>query len=152
MPRTHEEMENFLCKPQNLETMRRAIAVRKFGGKPKNIKDKKHDERVNRLILKAVFGQRVFRGASGRHFKAISEERKEYGLHGEKLKKFGHTLFNGMNSFKWAVWSLPPEMLAGLNDTQKLDLVHYLKRSVENMLMRGEYMRKFGRWKPTRRF
>jgi len=89
-PRTAEQIQSYLLQPKNLKFWEDA-ASKYYSPISEQERDKLY-QKINRFVLKAAFGEKVFRGTEGRALKAISEIRKDYKLCNDKMREIGKIL------------------------------------------------------------
>ena len=111
-PRTNEQIQEYLLHPKNIKIAEKAAIAHSEGVSQKEMG--KHLEKVRKLLLKAAFGEKIFRGSTGRAFKALAENREEYCLRPDKIREFGKIAREGITRLNMEVWSIKPENSANI--------------------------------------
>src|SRR3989338_1048688 len=139
MERNHEEIQEFILHPANRNFLLQQLEVknRVLVGKATREERTQNEIRTQRFLLKAAFGNHVFRGSHGKAFKAIAEYRRGYTLKGTSAIEFARKLSIGGGKLVWALSALDPDKLEHLSDDDKHVLIHELKGSAAYFALTG---------------
>jgi len=143
-PRTNEQIQEYLLHPKNIKIAEKAAIAHFKGVSQKEMG--KHSEKVRRLLLKAAFGEKVFRGSIGRAFRALAENRKDYGLRPDKVRQFGKIAQKGTTPLIQEVWSIKPENLGNYSEKMQEGIIHKLKGGANGLGQRSKFLARRGIW------
>ena len=142
--RSHEEIQEFLTRPKHLAIIRKAALAPYTRGVRKKETNKLLSQ-VTRLLLKSALGEKVFRGSTGRAFKAVAEgkvqlnipaslrakmkikARSEYNIKGNRRVEILNDLETVVTHLQFPIWSLEPERLKGMTHIEQETAIHHLK-------------------------
>ncbi|MFH0714110.1 MAG: hypothetical protein V1722_05760 [Candidatus Micrarchaeota archaeon] len=115
--RSERQIQEFLMRPEHQLTIQTAIAP--FHSAETTTRElRAHQVNVNRLVLQAALGEKVFHGLHGRALLAAAENRHGYRISSKRLEEVAKVLAHAGAKVHRATLAIPEEKLPG--NTSKL--------------------------------
>ncbi len=129
--RSHAEIEAFLTHPKHIALIRKAALASSTSGASKK-RALARKRAVAELLLKSVFGEKVFDGPHGSALRAVSKlDGSTYKFRGGLQRKVGGILDRAVTHLQFPLWSLDPDKF-GRSLSEQQDAVHELKTVTQN--------------------
>ncbi len=124
--RSHAEIQAFLTHPKHIALMKKAAFANSTPGISKQ-KALARKRVVAELLLKSVFGEKVFSGPHGSALRAVSKlDRNKCKFRGGLQRKVGGILDRAVTHLQFPLWSLDPNKF-GRSPSEQQDVLHELK-------------------------